>query len=70
MCIKKIDQKFILANVQGLPVIQAKGEAEALCAALQIEGLVDLCMSNDADIVVFGATQALYKVSFECVTSS
>lgn len=45
---------------QGLPVVQASGEAEATCAALNAAGLVDGCQTKDSDAFVFGA-QAVYR---------
>eukprot|EP00887_Chlorella_sp_A99_P003372 scaffold7.g3372.t1 len=39
----------------GLPVIQAPGEAEAACAALQAAGAVDACASFDSDTLLYGA---------------
>lgn len=38
-----------------MPVLKAKGEAEALCAQLNSEGHVDACITADSDAVLFGA---------------
>lgn len=38
-----------------MPVLQAKGEAEALCAQLNSEGHVDACITADSDAFLFGA---------------
>ena len=38
-----------------MPVIYAKGEAEALCAQLNSEGYVDACITSDSDAFLFGA---------------
>lgn len=38
-----------------MPVLQAKGEAEALCAQLDREGHVDACITSDSDAFLFGA---------------
>lgn len=43
----------------GLPCIEAPGEAEALCSHLQRIGSVDFVFSDDADVLVFGATSVL-----------
>ncbi|KAL9274096.1 Flap endonuclease GEN-like 1-like protein [Drosera capensis] len=39
----------------GVPVLQSSGEAEALCAQLNREGLVDACITADSDAFLFGA---------------
>ena len=49
-----------LARGLGLTCIQAPGEAEAMCAALELAGLVDGCVSKDGDTLLFGA-QTVYK---------
>ena len=41
-------------GVQGLPVIQAPGEAEAMLGALQQAGLADLCATGDGDVLLLG----------------
>lgn len=38
-----------------MPVVKAKGEAEALCAQLDSEGYVDACVTADSDAFLFGA---------------
>lgn len=38
-----------------MPVVKAKGEAEALCAQLDAEGHVDACITSDSDALLFGA---------------
>lgn len=38
-----------------MPVLKAKGEAEALCAQLNSEGHVDACITADSDAFLFGA---------------
>ena len=38
-----------------MPVLKAKGEAEALCAQLDSEGHVDACITSDSDAFLFGA---------------
>lgn len=54
-------QKLQLADdkcvcvLQGVPVVQAPGEGEAMCAALNQQGLVDGCATLDGDVLLFGA---------------
>lgn len=48
------------AFLQGLAVVQASGEAEAACAALDAAGVVDGCASRDVDVALFGARR-VYK---------
>lgn len=38
-----------------MPVLKAKGEAEALCAQLDREGRVDACITSDSDAFLYGA---------------
>lgn len=45
---------------QGLGILQAPGEGEATCAALNASNLVDACVTNDSDALLFGAKK-LYK---------
>lgn len=40
-------------------MVQAPGEGEALCAALNQQGLVDGCATLDGDVLLFGA-QTVY----------
>ena len=40
---------------QGLWVVQAPGEAEAMCAALTSAGHADACATTDGDALLFGA---------------
>ncbi|KAL4225143.1 Flap endonuclease GEN 1 [Mactra antiquata] len=44
-----------LLEIMGIPYIQSRGEAEALCALLNAEGLVDGCLTNDGDAFLYGA---------------
>ena len=43
-------------------MIQAPGEAEATCAALNRGGYVDACATNDSDVLLFGAETALHTL--------
>lgn len=44
-----------LIKLLGMPILRAKGEAEALCAQLNKEGHVDACITADSDAFLFGA---------------
>ena len=50
---------------QGLPVISAPEEAEALMAALEMAGLVDACATGDGDALVFGAMQVYHTLKLQ-----
>jgi 5'-3' exonuclease len=45
---------------QGLPVVVAPGEAEAMCAALNRRGHVDGVATSDVDALLFGA-EVVYR---------
>lgn len=61
-----------LLELLGVPVLNAKGEAEALCAQLNREGLVDACITSDSDAFLFGANCVIKNMQpnsnepFEC----
>ncbi|GAU41329.1 hypothetical protein TSUD_179420, partial [Trifolium subterraneum] len=65
-----------LAKLLGIPVLKAKGEAEALCAQLNSEGHVDACITPDSDAFLFGAKCIIKsfapnsKEPFECYNMS
>ncbi|XP_029532289.2 flap endonuclease GEN homolog 1 isoform X1 [Oncorhynchus nerka] len=44
----------------GVPWVTAAGEAEAMCAFLDAQGLVDGCITNDGDAFLYGA-QTVYR---------
>ncbi|XP_041832556.1 flap endonuclease GEN homolog 1 [Melanotaenia boesemani] len=44
----------------GVPWVTAAGEAEAMCAFLDSQGLVDGCITNDGDAFLYGA-QTVYR---------
>lgn len=44
----------------GLPWVSAAGEAEAMCAFLDAQGLVDGCITSDGDAFLYGA-QTVYR---------
>uniref|UniRef100_A0A9I9DS17 Flap endonuclease GEN-like 1 n=1 Tax=Cucumis melo TaxID=3656 RepID=A0A9I9DS17_CUCME len=51
-CVKECVE---LLELFGVPVLEAKGEAEALCAELNQKGFVDACITADSDAFLFGA---------------
>ncbi|XP_022999823.1 flap endonuclease GEN-like 1 isoform X2 [Cucurbita maxima] len=51
-CVKECVE---LLELFGVPVLEAKGEAEALCAELNRKGFVDACITADSDAFLFGA---------------
>ncbi|KAG5008334.1 hypothetical protein JHK85_026876 [Glycine max] len=65
-----------LVELLGMPVLKAKGEAEALCAQLNSEGHVDACITADSDAFLFGAKCIIKcfcpnsKEPFECYNMS
>ncbi|XP_070576834.1 flap endonuclease GEN homolog 1-like [Ptychodera flava] len=50
-----LDDCCNLLDVMGVPYIQSAGEAEALCATLNKEGLVDGIFTEDNDAFLYGA---------------
>ncbi|XP_052801337.1 uncharacterized protein LOC128232037 [Mya arenaria] len=44
-----------LLDILGIPYLQSRGEAEAMCALLNAAGLVDGCLTNDGDAFLYGA---------------
>ena len=52
-------------GTQGVPVIAAPGEAEALMAALEQAGLADACATPDGDALVFGAAVVYHTVKLQ-----
>uniref|UniRef100_A0A2N9JAR5 XPG-I domain-containing protein n=1 Tax=Fagus sylvatica TaxID=28930 RepID=A0A2N9JAR5_FAGSY len=69
---KCVQECVELLELFGMPVVKAKGEAEALCAQLDSEGYVDACITADSDAFLFGATCVIKcvrpnsKEPFEC----
>ncbi|KAL8945759.1 MAG: hypothetical protein Q9222_007745 [Ikaeria aurantiellina] len=56
-----------LLQLFGFPYHNAPGEAEAECALLQKEGIVDAVLSEDVDTLMFGCTHHLRNWSSENV---
>lgn len=44
-----------MLEMLGIPVFQAAGEAEAMCAFLNRHHIVDGCITNDGDVFLYGA---------------
>lgn len=69
---KSVRECVELLKLLGMPVLKAKGEAEALCAQLNSEGQVDACITSDSDAFLFGANCVVKlirpnsKEPFEC----
>ncbi|KAM0878936.1 hypothetical protein ACQ4PT_034574 [Festuca glaucescens] len=55
-----------LLGYLGMPVLQAKGEAEALCAQLNNEGEVAACITSDSDAFLFGAKTVIKVLRSNC----
>ncbi len=49
----------------GIPVIMAPSEAEAQCVELQKQGIVDYVISNDYDVLLYGASNFIQKLTFQ-----
>ncbi|KAL3141843.1 hypothetical protein ABBQ32_004509 [Trebouxia sp. C0010 RCD-2024] len=49
----------------GLPVVQAPGEGEAMCAALNEAGLVHACATCDGDVLLFGAHTTFHTLKLQ-----
>ena len=59
-----------LIHLFGFHVHNAPGEAEAECALLQRQGVVDAVLSEDVDTIMFGCTRTLRNWSAEGVKGS
>lgn len=70
--LKCVQECVELLEQFGMPVLKAKGEAEALCAQLNSEGYVDACITADSDAFLFGAKCVIKSIRpnskepFEC----
>lgn len=49
-------------SIMGFPFFQADGEAEALCASLNVEGLVDAVLTEDTDVLAYGTPYLLSRI--------
>ncbi|KAH0552950.1 hypothetical protein GP486_006853 [Trichoglossum hirsutum] len=56
-----------LLQLFGFPFVVAPGEAEAECALLQREGIVDAVLSEDVDTLMFGCERSMRNWSSESV---
>ncbi|GAB4861842.1 hypothetical protein Ancab_037098 [Ancistrocladus abbreviatus] len=69
---KCVEECVELLKLFGMPVLKAEDEAEALCAQLNNEGVVDVCITADSDSFLFGAKCVIKclrpnsKEPFEC----
>ncbi len=65
MLISCIQESKNLLQMAGVPVIMAPSEAEAQCAALQKQGIVDYIVSHDADTILYGGTAIIKHLNFQ-----
>eukprot|EP01018_Ginkgo_biloba_P016842 Gb_24330 [translate_table: standard] len=61
-----IEECVMLLELLGMPVLKAKSEAEALCAWLDREGLVDACITTDSDAFLHGAECVIKCLQADC----
>lgn len=55
----QIKQSKELLDLMGIPYLQATGEADILCAKLSAENIVDYVLTEDMDILTFGASKII-----------
>ena len=48
-------------------MVQAPGEGEAMCAALNAAGLVDACATFDGDVLLFGAQTVYHTLKLQVI---
>ncbi len=48
-------------------MVQAPGEGEAMCAALNAGGLVDACATFDGDVLLFGAHTVYHTLKLQVI---
>jgi len=51
---KHKEKAKMIADMMGLPIFQAHGEAEALCAYMALHNYVDAVLTEDTDVLVYG----------------
>jgi flap endonuclease-1 len=51
-----------LLELLDIPYIMAEGEADAVCVALQERGAVDMVLSDDSDVFLYGAKRVVRKL--------
>lgn len=51
-----------IISIMGFPYFQATGEAEALCASMNCQGLVDGVITEDTDVLAYGAPYLLSRI--------
>ncbi|XP_059634089.1 flap endonuclease GEN-like 1 [Cornus florida] len=72
MFLKCVKECVELLELLGMPVLKARGEAEALCAQLNREGQVVACITADSDAFLYGANCVIKRLlpnskePFEC----
>jgi flap endonuclease-1 len=57
-----------LFTICGVPILIAQGEAEATCAALNVQGYVSAVVTDDTDVLAYGTPIMLTKLDFEAHT--
>ena len=57
-----------IITLMGFPYFQAEGEAEALCAGMCHLGLVDAVLTEDTDVLAYGAPFLLAKIDLSAQT--
>jgi flap endonuclease-1 len=57
-----------IISLMGFPYFQADGEAEALCAGMCCLGLVDAVLTEDTDVLAYGAPFLLAKIDLSTQT--
>jgi flap endonuclease GEN len=63
---RSVEECVELLELMGMPVLRAKGEAEALCAQINREGWVDACITVDSDAFLHGAKCIIKCLQADC----
>ena len=61
---EQMEQCRELLDLMGIPYVQAPEEADSQCAYLNKKGLVDAVLTEDMDILTFGAPKNSQKLEF------